>query len=58
VNSDQSCRQEFPWKRIGAMRDKLIHDYFGLNLDIGWAVVENELPKLEQAIANLLQTSR
>jgi len=36
------------------MRDKGIHDYFGVSLDIVWAVVEKELPKLAQAIWALL----
>jgi uncharacterized protein with HEPN domain len=36
------------------MRDKVIHDYFGVNLEIVWAVVENELPKLSNAISALL----
>lgn len=38
------------------MRDKVIHDYFGVDLEIVWAVVEKELPKLEQAIDRLLGT--
>lgn len=37
------------------MRDKVIHDYFGVNLEIVWAVVEKELPKLERAIQALLE---
>ena len=35
--------------------DKVIHDYFGVNLEIVWAAVEKELPKLEQAIGRLLK---
>jgi uncharacterized protein with HEPN domain len=32
------------------MRDLLIHDYFGVDLDLAWAKVEHELPQLEAQI--------
>lgn len=37
------------------MRDKVIHDYFGVNLEIVWAVVQTELPKLRVAVAAILK---
>jgi uncharacterized protein with HEPN domain len=37
------------------MRDKVIHDYCGANLEIVWAVVQKELPKLAKATAALLK---
>jgi uncharacterized protein with HEPN domain len=36
----KSRRDEIPWKQIAGMRDRVIHDYFGVNLEIVWAVVE------------------
>jgi len=39
------------------MRDKMIHEYFGVNLEIVWAVVERNLPLLKQAVAELLAES-
>jgi len=36
------------------MRDKLIHFYFGVNLDIVWDVARNEVPKLKEKVSRIL----
>ena len=44
--------QKIPWKNMAGMRDKLIHHYFGVNLNIVWIVAKNEL----QSIINNIKT--
>ncbi len=52
--NSKSRQPHIPWKQIAGLRDKVIHDYFGVNLDIVWAVVEKDLPTLRSAVNKLL----
>jgi uncharacterized protein with HEPN domain len=50
----RSLRPEVEWKRVGRLRDILIHQYFGVDAQIVWDIVQNKLAPLEQAIKVLL----
>ena len=46
---------EGPWRLMGDFRNKLIHDYFGLDLDVIWKTATEDAPRLLTQIEGLVE---
>ncbi len=56
VSADlQKSYPRVPWKAMAGLRDRLIHHYFGINLDIVWHIATVELPEVAGQLEAILR---
>jgi len=53
----QKC-PNIEWRAMAGMRDRLIHDYLGIDYDIVWDVIINKIPMLQQEVEQILQSEQ
>ena len=46
---------EIPWRDASDLRNQIIHEYFRVNLDIIWDIVQNDIPPLKRQIEEILE---
>ncbi len=53
----KSTHQEIPWKEMSGMRNKIIHEYFGIDLDIVWKTIQ-ALPTIETILKRIYREKK
>ncbi len=48
--------QIIPWKQLYGMRNRIVHGYDGVNLNIVWAAIKNDIPVLNNNLKNIIDT--
>ncbi|NUM55303.1 MAG: DUF86 domain-containing protein [Candidatus Hydrogenedentes bacterium] len=56
--SVRESHQDVPWARIAGLRDKLIHGYFGVDLEIVWSIATTDAPNLRPHIERILLANK
>jgi len=50
----RKSHSEVPWQDIAGMRDKVVHDYFGVNLEEVWLTAKDDIPILKKEVSKIL----
>ena len=50
----KSLWPQVEWKRIGAFRNVLVHDYLGLDLERVWQITQRDVPELKKTVQSII----
>ena len=53
----RDAHPQVQWRSMARMRDRLVHDYFGVDLDIVWDVLQTKIPRLRDEVRRILGES-
>ncbi|MGB9975805.1 DUF86 domain-containing protein [Thermovenabulum sp.] len=57
-NIPQSFKDKYPdipWRQMSGMRDKLVHKYFGVKIDVLWETVQKDIPSLKSLFIDMIK---
>lgn len=49
----KSTSRNIEWRKIIGLRNRIVHDYFGIDLEIVWYIIKNDIPQFKIAIESL-----
>lgn len=55
VSSFQAAHQEIAWHRMRGMRNRLIHDYNEIDIELVWQTIQIDIPELKKKIEKILE---
>jgi uncharacterized protein with HEPN domain len=57
-NAPEEIRSRYPdlpWRDMSGLQDIIVHQYFGIKIDVIWKIIQNDLPGLEERIRSILE---
>ena len=54
----KEANSQIPWTEIRAMRNKLVHEYFGVNVRVLWVTVQEDLPSVKPHFITLAESNQ
>ncbi len=49
---------DMPWNEMAGMRDKLIHEYFGVDVKVLWKTIKKDIPPLKKSLSKIIEDSK
>jgi uncharacterized protein with HEPN domain len=50
----RSSASQVPWQQVVGLRNRIVHGYFGIDLQLVWVIIHDDLPELGVALGGLL----
>jgi len=50
--------QDIPWPKIVALRNRIVHDYAGIDLELIWNICDRDIPALADSVRSQLETGQ
>lgn len=54
----QNIHEEIPWRQIYGLRNKIVHDYEGVNRKLVWEIISDDLPELKRVLECCVQEDK